>query len=140
MHTDLYKALSLLKEGNFTCVAVHGDAQYTSTQRGVKPLLSLLQDGKDLEGYAAADKVVGKATAFLYCLLRVREVHALVISRPAVKVLEDNGIDASYDLLVDFIENRQKNGQCPMEYAVRDVDVPEKARASIEAALAKLQS
>ena len=139
MQNDLQKAISLLKEENFTCVAVKGDALYTSCSRGVKPLLTLLQAGKTLEGYAAADKVVGKATAFLYCLLGAAQVHALVISRPALKVLEENGIAASYDVLVDFIENRQKNGPCPMDYAVRDVVDAKDAPAAILAALAKLQ-
>ena len=82
MKNDLDKARSLLGTGAYTCVFCRADRVYTATERGVKPLLSWLDDGTDLTGFSAADRVVGRATAFLYCLLGVKEVYAKVMSRP----------------------------------------------------------
>lgn len=42
-----------------------GSTIYISTERGVKPLIDRIDDGTDLQGFSAADKVVGKAAAFL---------------------------------------------------------------------------
>ena len=74
------KAKTLLAEGGYTCVICGGDKVYTSHERGVKPLLELLEQGAELKGFSAADRVVGKAAAFLYVLLGVSAVYAGVIS------------------------------------------------------------
>ena len=71
MTMDMTKARSLLESGDYTCVVCHGDTVHTATERGVKPLLNWLDEGMDLRGFSAADRVVGRATAFLYCLLGV---------------------------------------------------------------------
>ena len=57
-------AEEILKQGTYTCVACRGDTVLTATERGVRPLTNWLRDGADLRGFAAADKVVGKAAAF----------------------------------------------------------------------------
>ena len=66
---DLENAKKILSDGSYTCVLCKGKDTVSSSFRGVKPLLDLLDSGKDFSGYSAADKVVGRATAFLYCLL-----------------------------------------------------------------------
>ena len=92
--SDLNKAKALLAAGGYTCVLCRGDEIHTATARGVKPLVDWLDSGLDLRGFSAADKVVGRATAFLYVLLGVREVHALVMSAPAKEALEAGCIAA----------------------------------------------
>ena len=139
MEKDLQRARLLLDNGNHTCVLCRDDTVYTSDRRGVAPLLGWLDDRTDLRGFSAADRVVGKATAYLYCLLGVKGVFARVMSRPAAQVLGSHGMKASWEVLVDAIENRQKNGSCPMEYATRDCETPEEALAAIRATLAALQ-
>lgn len=127
-----------LSEGGYTCV-IAKDAQILTTKlRGVKPLLGWLEDGTDLSGALAADKVVGKAAAFLYVLLKVHFVYAAVISKPALEVFARYGIEVEYGRLVDAIENRTKTGFCPMEQAVWDVDEPEGVPELLKQALAKL--
>lgn len=118
---DLNSAKKMLLEKELTCVIFKKDEMYTSAERGVKPLLMLLDQNKNCKGFAAVDKVVGKAAAFLYVLLGVDTIHAGVISRPALQVLTEHHIAVTYDKLVDFIENRAKNGKCPMESAVVDI-------------------
>lgn len=129
--SDLKKAKEILTTGGYTCVLCHGDLIHTATARGVNPLLDWLDSGLDLRGFSAADKVVGRATAFLYVLLGVREVHALVMSTPAKEALETNGIAASCDREVPGIINRRGDGPCPFEDAVLGIAAPEEALDAI---------
>lgn len=124
MNKDLLAARTLLEAKGYTCVLQKDAVVYTSYQRGVKPLLELLDAGVDLRGFSVADKVVGKAAALLYCLMGVREVYAPIISDAAVRTFHFHGIACSYDQKVDAIQNRRKNGLCPMEIATMDVDDP----------------
>ncbi|MBR3752833.1 MAG: DUF1893 domain-containing protein [Ruminiclostridium sp.] len=128
---DFERAWALLQEEGFTCVLCSGDQVLTSRLRGVKPLLSWLDEGLSLKGFSAADKVVGKAVAFLYVLLGVKEVYAQVMSRPAKAVLEDHGIPNGCEEEVAAIRNRTNTGFCPMETAVWNISEPEKALISI---------
>lgn len=138
MRTNLEKARHYLETGHHTCVLCKGDRVYTSGVRGVSPLLRWLDAGTELQGFSAADKVVGKATAMLYCLLGVREVYAGVMSRAAVKVLLRHGIGVLYTEQVDFIWNREHTGQCPMEAAVADIEDPAAGRIAVEKRRAEL--
>lgn len=137
MH-DLHFARTLLEKENYTCVICRGEDVLTDRRRGVKPLMELLESGKDLQGYSAADKVVGKAAAFLYCLLGVKALHAGILSEPALAVLENAGIPVEYGTLVPAIRNRAGDGFCPMETAVWDLDDPTLAPAAIRSTLQKL--
>ena len=139
MPEDLNTAKALLTDLGCTCVLVRGEEVRTSFHRGVRPLLDFLDSGEDLSGFCAADKVVGRATAFLYCLLGIRAVHAQVLSLPARQVLEDGGIPCTWDLLVEGIRNRTDTGPCPMEQATRDCTTPEEALRAIRATLRRLQ-
>ena len=96
MTADLIRAKALLKD-DVTCALVGGGRAVTSTQRGVKPLLAWL--GGDHRGFAAADKVVGRAAAFLYVLLGVSSLYAAVLSEPALAVLRAHHIPVEYDTL-----------------------------------------
>lgn len=129
---DLEKAIRLLKEQALTCAFVMDDLAYISQERGVKPLLDCYYEKQIAAGFSAADKVVGKAAAFLYVLLGVKELYADVLSRPALAVLQQHGIQVSYGQLTDAIKNRAGTGFCPMETAVLSVDDPAEALGAIE--------
>ena len=90
----------------------------TDDRRGILPLMQWLSDGEFLRGAVVADKVIGKAAAFLLVLGGVREVFAGVISIPAAEVLENAGIPYTFEKKVQNIENRRHDGICPMESAV----------------------
>lgn len=136
--SDLEQAKARLQEGEYTCVVCNGECFYTSTHRGVRPLMEWIEQGVDFVGYSAADKVVGKATAFLYVKLGVKEVFARVISKPALEVLCANQIVAEYDSLVDNIINRKGDGFCPFELAVLSTSDPASAYQLIKQKLAQL--
>ena len=101
-------------------------------------MLELLD--QDLRGFCAADKVVGKAAAMLYCLIGVSEVYARIISEPALAVLKAEGIGVFYDQIVPAIRNRTGTGFCPMEAAVWDLADPQAAPEILRNALAKLNN
>ncbi len=135
--SDIERARARLREGSFTCVICRGEQTLVSTDRGVKPLLSWLSDGIG-EGFSAADKVVGNGAAFLYVLLKVREVYAEVMSEPALETLRSHGIKAEYGTLCGNIINRRGDGICPIEQAVAGITDPTEALVAIKERLKSL--
>lgn len=132
------QARKLLTAGGYTCVLRRNDTLYTAAERGVKPLVRWLADGIDTAGFSAADKVVGRATAYLYVLLGVKEVWAAVMSEAAAEVLHRHGIAASQDKLVKNIINRTGTGICPFEEAVLNIHTPEEALTAIRQKMAQM--
>lgn len=133
---DLENAKDLLESGGYTCVITDGTTVIASTLRGVKPLVQVLESGKDVTGFVAADKVVGRATAYLYVLLRIKALYTQVISGPAEAVLQAHGIAVRCDTRVSNIINRKGDGICPFEAAVLEITDPQRA---YEAILQKMQ-
>lgn len=135
---DLERARHLLMAGTYTCVLCKGDLLYTSTARGVRPVLDWITTGQDLSGFSAADKVVGKAAAFLFIRAGIVRLYTRVISGPALDVLRAGGISVEYDSLVPGIINRAGDGPCPMESAVSGTDDPDEALDLIRKKLEEL--
>ena len=136
--TDLERAKALLTEGGYTVVLCRDEITHTDTRRGVAPLLALLDRGEVVSGFSAADKVVGKAAAFLYVRLGVVAVHASVMSEPAYALLTAHGIASTYDTLVPAIRNRAGDGYCPMEQVSLPLTDPAEAETAIRRRLAEL--
>lgn len=139
MNKDLNRARAILADRGCTCVLCQGDTVYESRERGIRPLLLLLDEGRELNRFSAADKVVGKATAFIYCLLDVKAVYSPVMSQAALQVLRDHGICAQYDALVPAILNRRADGFCPMETATKQILDPQQALIAIRTTLEALR-
>lgn len=125
MSDDLAKAAGLLVTGRYTCVLCKGDIILTSSEHSLRPLIEWYASGEDMNGFSAADKVVGKAAAFLYVLLGVKEVYAPVMSERAVYTLSRYGIYPSCDTTPEAITDRSGTGICPLEQAVRNINSPE---------------
>ena len=102
--------------------------------------MNLIDSKKDYKGYSAADKIVGRAAAFLYTLLQVKNLYGETMSKGAVEILKNAGIYYEYKTLTDYIENRQKTGMCPMDEAVKDIDNPKDAYEAIRNKIKFLQS
>lgn len=136
---NLEKAKKMLLESEYTCVLCSDDDIKTSTKRGVAPLLQWLDEGENLSGYSAADKVIGKGAAFLYVLLDIKEVYANVISRRALETLENNNIYVKYKMLAEAILNRDNTGFCPIETAVCGISEPDAALAEIRKTIKRLK-
>lgn len=123
MSTDLERAKARLT-GDITCALCKESRLYETKKRGVAPLLEWIENGVDLQGFSAADKVVGKAAAFLYVIMGVKSVYANVISEPALKTLQRFDVQTEYAQIVPSIRNRTNTGFCPMEMAVWEIDEP----------------
>ena len=136
--TDLERAKALLAQGDCTVVLCRGDVTHTDTRRGVAPLLALLDRGEDVAAFAAADKVVGKAAAFLYLRLGVTAVHAFVMSEAAYDLLTAHGVAVTFDTLVPAIRNRAGDGYCPMETVTLPLTDAAEAEKAIRTKLAEL--
>lgn len=135
---DIQKAKEILENGAFTCVLVKKEEVISFSERGVKPLLSLIDGKRDMADFSAADKVVGKAAAFLYLILGVKTVYAGVISEHAYTLLRENGVDVSFGTIVPMIRNRTDTGFCPMESATLSCQSPKEALEKIKETLERL--
>lgn len=130
----------LLANETYTCVLKKEDDCQFSQEHGVLPLMQWIDAGKHFKGYAAADRIVGSAAAYLYILLDVREVYAQVMSQGAIEILSQHGITAIHDVTTATIRNRANTGSCPMELAVQNSRTSEEAYDAIRRKLHELQS
>ena len=140
MNSNTLKAKNELEKQCCTCVFANGENVTICSEHGLKPLLTRLGDSKLQKGFSAADKVVGKAPAFLYVLLGASEVYAPVMSEGGKRVLEQYGIGAFCDTLTGEIRNRDNTDICPMEKAVSCAGSPHEALECIRAKIAQMNS
>lgn len=92
---------------------------------GVRDLVWLLDhEPCRLLGATVADKVVGRAAAGLLAVGGAQRVHALVMSRGALPVLDKAGITHSCTQLVDKIVVPQSDTRCRLEKIVETADTP----------------
>ena len=138
MRNETLTAKKILEKGGHSCVFVSENETFISDKRGIKPLLDLLSDKKDMSEFCAADRIVGRAAAFLYVLLGIKEVYAEVLSKKALPVFEKYGISVFAGTETEEIINRGKTGICPMEKAVENEENPEEARRKTEKTLENL--
>lgn len=140
MNSDILKAKQIFASGEFSCVFCSKDTVITEKGRGISPLLSLIDKSAALEGFSAADKIVGKAAALLYAYMKVRAVYAPVMSKGAEAVLKAHNIEVYYEDSPTEIINRQNTGLCPMEKAVLNVSSPFEAYCVLKEELRKLKN
>lgn len=109
-----------LKQNNYSLVASNG---YYSCDSGIKPIINKMNEDiryfKDLE---IADKIVGKASSMLLILSGIKKINAIVLSKQAKNILDKYNIEYTYEQLVEYIINRKKDGMCPMEETVKDIN------------------
>lgn len=117
--------------GDVTCVVKRpGAAAQISREKGIRPLLLwLAEDGKALRGAVIADRIVGRAAAFLAVYGGVQGVYGEVMSEGAMSILEGAGIVYSNKTVTEKIINRKGDGPCPMEQAVAGITDPARAAA-----------
>lgn len=126
------KDLIELLHNNHTLVVSNGEVR-TFQGRGISDLYRLLHEDPDfLKGASVADKVVGKGAAALMLLGRVGELHADLISEPALALLQTGRIRVAYDEKVPQIQNRTKSGICPVETLCRNAVTAEECLPLIE--------
>ena len=132
MHPDLEKAKSALKSENCTCVLALGHVIFRSSESGLKPLMDWMYSGNNYMGFMVADKIVGRAAAFIIIAMGIREVYAEVISEPAKKLLENNQISVTAETVVPEILNADKTDVYPLDKAVEGIENAADALMTIE--------
>lgn len=109
-------SLLVYKDGNVTFQDEHG----------IQPLLIQIKK-KGLKNAIVIDKVIGKAAALLMVYGKVKQVHTNIIAKDAIPVFEKYNIEYSYNEIVEYIQNNKKDGLCPMEQKVLNINSPKKA-------------
>ena len=118
--TNLDKAISQLK--NHSIVLIANNEMIISNQKGIIPLLELINNNKKLNDFSVADKVVGKAAAILIIKANIKNVYAKTLSISAKNLFEEKNINVKYASLVDFIKNKDNTDICPMEKVIANID------------------
>ncbi len=117
--------LALKLENHSLLVYQKGKVSFQD-ERGIKPLLIQIKK-KGLKNAVAVDKVIGKAAALLIVYGKVKQVHTNIIAKDAIPVFEKYKVEYSYNEIVDYIQNDRKDGMCPMEQKVLNINSPKKA-------------
>ena len=141
MNNKLKWAKELLESTNSTLAVINGDKYYMSSKKGVLPLYEAIVSNPEVmkNGYAA-DKVTGAASAWLMIYGGVKALYTEIISAPALEVLSKGDIEVEYGSLVENIENRTKDGICPMEKATLRCKTPIEAFDAVEKKLIEFGS
>ena len=134
------EAVSLIRSGQAECVLVRsGRMVRIERGRGVSPLLAVYEKHKDeMNGAVVVDKVIGRAAASIAICGGASHVYGEVMSEDAEDFLRENGISSSCGLKVPRILNRKRDGLCPLERSVQNINDPEKALAALKVKVAEL--
>ncbi len=115
--------LDMLNQQGLSLLVFNHDSLTTHANRGVQDLLLLLSDQPErLKGAVAADKIIGKAAAAIMATGGVKEVHTNIISTPAKKLLEGQGIMVFATEEVPMILNRDRSSMCPIDTQIADIE------------------
>lgn len=114
---------SMLNKDDVVCIVSKDHHVLTSSLKGIRPWVKWLKECPEvLEDAVVVDKVVGKAAAMLMVVSKIKKLYTPMMSENALQYLSDQKLDFSYERTVPYISNNEKNGLCPMEQTVIDVD------------------
>jgi hypothetical protein len=124
-----------IRSGDATLCAAGGGALVCRlTGRGISALLLAVEKERVVSHGPLdwGDRLVGRAAALLFTLVRPRSVFAVTMSTGAQDVLRTAGIPFASDSVIPDVLNRTGTGPCPMEAAVSDIDEPLVALRTLE--------
>jgi hypothetical protein len=136
--TDIEMAKNRL-EGHSICLCKNGET-IVDDSKGISPMMKLLAQGQDLNGWSAADIIVGKAAAVLFVKAGIKQVYARVLSHSGKELLERFNIPCEYGTLTEIIINRRGTDICPMEKTVADIDDIEQGYLALQARLEQMKN
>jgi hypothetical protein len=116
-----------IRSGDATlCAADGGELVYRLTGRGISALLTAVEEECVVSHGPLdwGDKLLGRAAALMFMLVRPRSVFALTMSTGAQDVLRTAGIPFTCDTVILDVLNRAGTGPCPMEAAVSGINEP----------------
>ncbi|QUH27816.1 DUF1893 domain-containing protein [Vallitalea guaymasensis] len=117
-----------LNESNYTCIVKNNDeVVFTSTERGVKPLLDYINENHEYKDITVIDRIIGKGAMCLAIKSRAKIVITPIISKKALELADKYNVHVEYKKVVPGIINRTGTGPCPIENAVSDIEDVEEA-------------
>jgi hypothetical protein len=124
---DLERARLRLKERNLSLVVVkNGKVIFETESHGIKGFLEAVKlFDKELAGSSVADRIVGRAIAFLCVCFQVSAVFAVTMSMEGVRIVEDHNIFYQSEKCVPTILNQKRNDICPFEKLALTFATPE---------------
>ena len=120
--TKLDEVKDILHKTNASLVVYYANGEIKEYyQNRIKDIKAILQENENaLKGAIIADKVIGKVAGSILAISGIKEIYADVISKLAIPVLEKYGVKYEYSKKVEYIENNDKTGMCPMENKYKD--------------------
>ena len=120
--TKLDEVKDILHKTNASLVVCYANGEIKEYyQNRIKDIKAILQENKDaLKGAIIADKVIGKVAGSILAISGIKEIYTDVISKLAIPVLEKYGVKYEFLEEVEYIENNDKTGMCPMENKYKD--------------------
>lgn len=85
-----------------------------------------------LSGSSVADRIIGKAAAFLCAYADVATAFAVTLSRSGLETLVKFDVHREFEILVPTILNFEKTDKCPFEKLVEKISNPEEAYEKIK--------
>jgi hypothetical protein len=139
---DLETAKTLLNHKQLTLVIVkNGKTIFETQSRRISGFITAIEQfGQKLESASLADKVAGKAVAFLCVYAGMNSIYAETLSRKAKDILEKNGITHEWKELVDNILDENKTNMCPFEKEAASITDPKEAYNRFKALQEKLKT
>lgn len=121
--TDLEIVKEKLYSKNASLVVLYTNGECKEYfQNRIKDIKQILQDNETaLKGAIIADKVIGKVASSILAVAGVKEIYSDVMSKYALTVLQENNIKYTYKKLVDYVQNKDKTGMCPMENKYKNI-------------------
>ncbi|MCI8636789.1 MAG: DUF1893 domain-containing protein [Clostridia bacterium] len=120
--TKLEEIKEILHQKNASLVVSYSNGEikeyYKNRINDIKEILK--ENPLALKDAIIADKVIGKVAGSILTVAGVKEIYTDVISKFAIPVLDKNNITYDYGKLVDYIQNNDKSGMCPMENKYKD--------------------
>lgn len=112
-----------LLQGNSCVIKSQDQVIYTSGAFGVKPLMLFYKDnGSTYRDLTVIDRIMGKGAVMLAVLVGAKELITPIMSQPAYDYAVSHNLKIQVGKIVPMIINRTKDGQCPIEAAVLDIN------------------
>jgi hypothetical protein len=123
---DIDLARNILLSENYSFVIIK-DEKIIRFNRdvGIKPILETIEEmGNDLEGAVIGDRILGKASAFLWRYSKIKGIYSPQATKTAIAILIIGGIPCQADEMIPSVNS---NDYYSFEEILQDVESPVEA-------------
>lgn len=126
---DIGLARKVMLSENYSYVIIKdGKILKFNRETGIKPVLSIIDEmGDDLEGTVVGERIIGKASAFLWRYSKIRGVYSPQATKTAIAILIIGGIPCQADEMIPFIAENNYDNSYFYEEMLQNIESPEEA-------------